>query len=253
LIKKLDKLQVVFNKKRASIDELKDLLENAEEKIKKERIQETSKQLKNYKEFDDIIEVFDKIQNKEVPDAPLYFEWNVWRAMTMLNYAISINGNFTIDIDGVPLNTASGNKPDIEIEYDTFKLIVEVTLSSGNKQYEMEGEPVARHFGVIQKESIKPAFCLFIAPKVSEATLGHFFITNQKTVKFYGGTTKIIPMNISHFIQFIKTAKNDNFSNAKILGKYFEYIMSQIITAEDEAFWFNQIEDSTKNWLKNND
>ncbi|MCU0446058.1 MAG: AlwI family type II restriction endonuclease [Microscillaceae bacterium] len=250
LIKKLDKLRVSFNKKEAKIEELKDLLENVEEEIKKEKIQKVSKELKNYKEYDDIIEVFDKIQNKEVPDAPLYFEWNVWRAMTMLNYALSINGNFTIDIDGVPLNTASSNKPDIEIEYDTFKLIVEVTLSSGNKQYEMEGEPVARHFGIIQKESTKPAFCLFIAPKVSEATLGHFFITNQKKVKFYGGTTKIIPMNINHFIQFIKTAKNNSFSDAKVLGKYFDYIIKQVTTAEDEAFWFNQIEESTKNWLK---
>jgi hypothetical protein len=38
----------------------------------------------------------------------------------------------------------------------------------------MEGEPVARHYGNVKRESNKPVFCLFIAPKVSEGTLAHF-------------------------------------------------------------------------------
>lgn len=247
LTSKLQKLNTKFDNK-LTLEQLKDLLEKTEENIKSKKIQETSLQLKNYKEFDDIIEVFGKIQKREVPDPPLYLEWNVWRAMTMINYAMTVNGNFTIDTDGVPLNTALGNKADIEIEYDTFKMIVEVTLSSGNTQFNMEGESVARHFGTTQRNSEKPVFCFFIAPKISEGTLAHFFNLNRLNTKAYGGKTRIVPMNVSNFIDFITTAKNTNFSNSKTLHSYLDNIVSENQVADDEVIWLKNIEKNLKTW-----
>ena len=247
LIEKLHKLNVLFDNN-STLEELKDLLELSEERIKSEKIQETSLQLKNYKEFDDIIDVFGKIQKREVPDPPLYLEWNVWRAMTMINYALSVNGNFTIDIDGVPLNTASGNKADIEIEYDTFKMIVEITLSSGNTQFNMEGESVARHFGTMQNNSDKPVFCFFIAPKISDGALAHFFNLNRLNTRAYGGKTRILPMNVSNFVKFITTAKDTNFSNSKILHNYLENLIKENQNIEDEVIWFDNIKQSVGNW-----
>ena len=41
------------------------------------------------------------------------FEYNTWRAMTMLDGG-NIKGNFKFDDIGQPLSTASGNMPDIE-------------------------------------------------------------------------------------------------------------------------------------------
>lgn len=247
LIEKLHKLNVLFDNN-STLEELKDLLELSEERIKSEKIQETSLQLKNYKEFDDIIDVFGKIQKREVPDPPLYLEWNVWRAMTMINYALSVNGNFTIDTDGVPLNTASGNKADIEIEYDTFKMIVEVTLSSGNTQFNMEGESVARHFGTMQNNSDKPVFCFFIAPKISDGALAHFFNLNRLNTRAYGGKTRILPMTVSNFVKFITTAKDTNFSNSKILHNYLENLIKENQNIEDEVIWFDNIKRSVGNW-----
>ena len=247
LIDKLHKLNVSFDNN-STLEELKDLLELSEEKLKNQKIQETSLQLKNYREFDDIIDVFGKIQKREVPDPPLYLEWNVWRAMTMINYALSVNGNFTIDTDGVPLNTASGNKADIEIEYDTFKMIVEVTLSSGNTQFNMEGESVARHFGTMQNNSDKPVFCFFIAPKISDGALAHFFNLNRLNTRAYGGKTRILPMNISNFVKFITTAKNTNFSNSKIFHNYLDKIIKENQNIEDEVIWFDSIKQSVENW-----
>jgi len=49
-----------------------------------------------------------KIQKKEVPDQPLYLEWNIWRAMVMINYAKQVKGNFTLDLDGVPFEYCCG-------------------------------------------------------------------------------------------------------------------------------------------------
>ena len=89
-------------------------------------------------------------------------EYNTWRAMTMLNGG-RIKGNFNFDDFGQPLSTAAGNMPDIECYYEDFILIVEVTMQQGQRQYEMEGEPVARHFGQIKKKFGKETYCLFIA------------------------------------------------------------------------------------------
>lgn len=249
LIQKLEKLNLIFSKD-PDTESLKDLLELGEEETKREIIQETTKILKNYREFDDIIDVFKQISKREVPDPPLYLEWNVWRSLVMINYAVTINGNFSIDLDGVPLNTARGNMPDIEAEYDEFKMIVEVTMSTGNKQYEMEGEPVARHFGDLQLKSNKPVYCLFVASKISEGALAHFFNLNRMNTKRYGGKTRIIPISQERFIDFIKVAKDKKFNDSKQMKSYFDSLIEQNLTAEDESIWFQSIEQSVANWVK---
>jgi len=248
LERQLSKLAVKFDTK-ASIDSLKDLLEATERKMISAAIQQTEVSLKNYKEFDDVIDVFEKITKKEVPDPPLYLEWNIWRALVMMNYAKEVKGNFAIDLDGVPLNTALGNMPDIEVEYDGFKVIVEVTMSSGNKQYEMEGEPVARHFGKIQNTSTVPVYCLFVAPKISEGALAHFFNLNRFNTKAYGGKTRIVPMNLSQFIAFVTIAKDKSFNHSKILKTYLDSIIKNNQSVDDETIWSQQIHDSIPVWI----
>ena len=167
----------------------------------------------------------------------------------MINYAKQVTGNFRLDLDGMPLNTALGNLPDIEAEYNGFRLIVEVTMSSGNKQYEMEGEPVARHFGNIQRNSDEPVYCLFVAPKISEGALAHFFNLNRMNTKAYGGKTRIVPMNLSQFVLFITIAKNKGFNNAKALKSYLDGIIKNNLSLDDETVWFQQINDSIPVWV----
>lgn len=248
LERQLLKLGVKFDVK-ARIDSLKDLLEVTEKKMISAAIEQTEVSLKNYKEFDDVIDVFEKITKKEVPDPPLYLEWNIWRALVMMNYAKEVKGNFAIDLDGVPLNTALGNMPDIEVEYEGFKIIVEVTMSSGNKQYEMEGEPVARHFGKIQNNSTVPVYCLFVAPKISEGALAHFFNLNRFNTKAYGGKTRIVPMSISQFIAFVTIAKDKSFNHSKILKTYLDSMIKNNQSVDDEIIWSQQIHDSIPAWV----
>ena len=247
LEKRLEKLKVKFNE-RMSTNSLKDLIEITEKKVIAETIQETEISLKNYKEFNDIVNVFEKINKREVPDPPLYLEWNIWRSMVMINYAKEIKGNFSIDLDGVPLSTAIGNMSDIEAEYSGFKMIIEVTTSTGNKQYEMEGEPVARHFGNVQKNTDLPVYCLFVAPKVSEGALAHFFNLNRLNTKAYGGKTRIIPMSLEQFINFISTAKNRKFNDPKTLKSYFDNVIAQNLKVEDEVIWSEYIANTIPLW-----
>lgn len=97
------------------------------------------RELKTYKDYDDIIDIFAKIKSKDVPDAPLFLEWNViGRALVMINYSKRVDGNFIMDLDGAPVSTAGGNK--LEAEYEDFGLITEVTMSNGQTQFKMEGD-----------------------------------------------------------------------------------------------------------------
>jgi len=248
LKRRLYTLSVRFDQK-ANIDTLKDLVEKAEEKIISSTIQRTEIVLRSYKEFSDVMDLLDRILRKEMPDPSLYLEWNAWRAVVMLNYAKHVKGNFSIDLDGVPLNTAQGKLPDIEIEYDGFKLILEVTLSTGNKQYEMEGEPVARHFGNIQRMSIEPVYCLFIAPKISEGALAHFFNLNKLNTKAYGGKTRIVPISINQFVKMLTVARVNKFNKSKTLKSFLDSIIERNFSVKDEWVWYKYISQSVSSWV----
>lgn len=248
LIEKLNKLGIQVYSGQYSINSLKDLLESREEIILKEVIEETSKELKTFKDYDEIIEVFQSIQRKDVPDPPLFLEWNVWRALVMLNYAKMIQNNFILDLDGMPLNYAPGKKPDIELDYGDFGVIVEVTLSTGQKQYEMEGEPVARHFGRAKEELHDNLYCIFIANQVSDGTLSHYFNLNKMNTKYYGGKTKIIPLTIDSFVTFIEVGKKLKFNNPKKLEQWLERLWIINQDCKDENIWFNEIQDSILRW-----
>ncbi|PWK80631.1 AlwI restriction endonuclease [Mucilaginibacter oryzae] len=245
---RLSRLSIKFDEN-LNIELLKELLEISEQQIISIAVDEQKAALKNYREFPDVIDVFEKIIKREVPDPPLYLEWNIWRAFVMMNYAKEVKGNFAIDLDGVPLNTALGNMADIEIDYIDFKLIIEVTMSTGNKQYEMEGEPVARHFGKAQSNSSKPVYCLFIAPKISEGALAHFFNLNRFNTKAYGGKTKIIPMNLAQFIVFLNLAKSRSFNQPSDLKNYLDSIIINNQSADDEEIWANLIHSSVNRWI----
>jgi len=248
LLKELDKLKLDFDDT-LPIESLKDLLEVGIETTKIKKIKETEKGLKDFKEYDDIVSIFEKLQRRDVPDPPLYLEWNVWRAMVMLNYAISVKGNFKIDLDGIPLTTAGGNMPDIEIEYDDFKLIVEVTMSRGNTQFKMESESVPRHFGRTREGTDKDVYCLFIAPKISEGALAHFFNLNRFKTKLYGGKTQIVPIDLPRFLSFIKVAKDKKLSSSSSIKDYLNKAVQSNLSAEDEEIWQTEIYDSIPNWV----
>ncbi len=232
-----------------TIDKLKDILEEKEGDARFESIRKQEQTLRhNYSDCDKIIKTFDAILKRIVPDPSLYLEWNVWRAMTMLNFALMVKANLTFDIDGVPFSNARGNMPDIEAEYEDFKLIIEVTLSTGHTQYNMEGEPVARHFGNAQAKSGKDVYCLFIAPKISEGTLAHFFNLNRMHTRAYGGRTRIVPLNINQFTTFVETARDTDFNEQKKLHNFLSKSVEIISKVADEEEWASYMARNVSCW-----
>jgi hypothetical protein len=248
LTDKIIKLGFTEFDKELDIESLKDLLDEVRTSIKTQNIEQKKRELKDYKELPDIIEVFEQIKKKEVPDAPLFLEWNVWRALVMLNYAKRVDGNFIMDIDGMPLNYAPGNQPDIESEFDDFGIITEVTMSRGNTQYNMEGESVPRHFGKAKEALAKEMYCLFIAPKISEGTLAHYFNLNRINTRLYGGKTKIVPLSIDQFIEVVKAGVENKFNNPKVLQAWLEKQWAENQICDDELVWYSKVQNSILKW-----
>ena len=123
-------------------EELKDILEDVIRNKRTTILEQQIKDLKEYKNYNDIITTFNDIKSNLLYDAPLMLEWNTWRAMTMLDGG-NIKANLKLDDKGQPMSTAQGNIADIICDYTDFGLTVEVTMQSGQKQYEMEGESVS--------------------------------------------------------------------------------------------------------------
>lgn len=247
ILDKLSRLGKPSTKDNLSLEDLKDLLESTEAEMLAQRKVDTTVALKDFKEYDDIIEVFDRIMRKDIIDPSLFLEWNVWRALVMLNYAKEITGHFTMDLDGMPVNTAPGKMPDIVVDYGGFGMTVEVTMSSGAKQYEMEGEPVARHYGRV-RETKANLYCLFIAPSISEGALAHYFNLNKSNTRLYGGKTRIVPLTIKQFVQFLSIAKEHRFNDPDKLEQWLHTNWTYNQECADEVIWQEHIAKSLRGW-----
>lgn len=232
-----------------SIEELKDMRDAIVAERKAAVISAQVTEIKSYALYSEIIDTFNEIISDGYYDAPLMLEYNTWRAMTMLDGG-NIKGNFKFDDVGQPLSTASGNMPDIECDYDDFVLSVEVTMQQGQRQYESEGEPVARHFGQMKKRTGKDAYCLFIAPTINKASLAHFFALNKIGISYYGGKTKIIPLELDQFMRLVENSYNYHTQpTPHNIRQFLDEVMRQEELAVDENDWNEKIQNCVAEWL----
>lgn len=232
-----------------SLDELKDIRDDLFARNKQAVIDAQVAELKSYSLYSDIQDTFDGIVSDEYYDAPLMFEYNTWRAMTMLDGG-DIRGNFKFDDAGQPMSTASGNMPDIECDYTDYSLSVEVTLQSGQRQFESEGESVARHFGQLKKKTGKDTYCLFIAPTINAATLAHFYGLNHMSIALYGGRSKIIPLELNQFKRLVENSyKYNGHPNPSDVRKFLDLVLEQGETSQDENDWQLRINTCVEQWL----
>lgn len=232
-----------------SIEELKDIRDAIVAERKEAVIKAQVTEIKSYALYSEIIDTYNEIISDGYYDAPLMLEYNTWRAMTMLDGG-NIKGNFKFDDVGQPLSTASGNMPDIECYYDDFVLSVEVTMQQGQRQYESEGEPVARHFGQMKKRTGKEAYCLFIAPTINKASLAHFFALNKIGISYYGGKTKIIPLELDQFMRLVENSYNYHTQpTPHNIRQFLDEVMRQEELAVDENDWNDRIQACVAEWL----
>ena len=182
---------------------LKEMLDDVLLAKKEQIIQTQVAHIKDYKAYDDIQNTFTQIEGHDMYDPSLMLEWNVWRGMTMLDGG-TIKANLKFDDFGKPMSTAQGNMADIACDYGGFGVTVEVTMASGQKQYEMEGESVCRHLAKLKKESGKEAYCLFVAPTINEACVAHFYGLYHLNISYYGGKSVIVPLPLHVFRKMLE-------------------------------------------------
>jgi AlwI restriction endonuclease len=232
-----------------TLQQLKDIFADELENRKEQLIAEQVTAIKDYRLFEDINSTFDQISDNSLYDTPLMLEWNTWRAMTMLDGG-NIKANLKFDDFGNPMSTAQGNMADIVCDYGDFGLTVEVTMQSGQRQYETESEPVTRHLAKVKKETNKPAYCLFIAPKINDACIAHFYALHKMNISYYGGTSTIVPLPLSVFIKMVEDSHNaDYVPEPKHIQRFFERSNELATSTNTELEWYNGITKEALNWL----
>jgi len=232
-----------------SLDELKDLREKIIEDNRNSIISAQIKELKSYATYSEVIDTYNEIIADSLYDVPLMLEWNTWRAMTMINGG-TITGNFKIDDAGQPMSTAQGNMPDIVCDYGDFDVTVEVTMQSGQRQYDTECEPVARHLGKHKRDVGKETYCLFIAPHINPASIAHFFMLSKVNVAHYGGKATIVPMELDTFMKMVDNSYNAKYvPTSQHMRDIFSFAKQAADTAADETQWYNAIQEFAQTWV----
>lgn len=233
----------------ASVATLRNLLAELIEQRKTDTLCKQVRDIKDYKLYDEIQNTFRQIEKNELYDTPLMLEWNIWRAMTMLDGG-EIKANLNFDDFGKPLSTAQGNVSDIVCDYGDYMLSVEVTMASGQKQYEMESEPVSRHLGKMKKTFGKPCYCLFVAPTINEACIAHFYALHNMSISYYGGKSVIIPLPLNIFQKMLEDSYKANYTpNPSQVRCFFEYSEELARKCGDETVWYERITEKALNWL----
>lgn len=233
----------------ATLQQLKDIFADELENRKEQIITDQVTAIKDYRLFDDINTTFEQILDNSLYDTPLMLEWNTWRAMTMLDGG-NIKANLKFDDFGSPMSTAQGNMADIVCDYDDFGLTVEVTMQSGQRQYETEGEPVTRHLAKLKRETNKPAYSLFIAPKINEACIAHFYALHKMNISYYGGTSTIVPLPLNVFLKMVEDSHKASYvPEPKHVQRFFERSNELANTTDNEIEWYNGITNEALNWL----
>lgn len=235
--------------KTLTLQELKDIFADQLENRKETFITEQISAIKDYRAFEEINTTFSQILDNSLYDTPLMLEWNTWRAMTMLDGG-NIKANLKFDDFGSPMSTAQGNMADIICDYGDFGLTVEVTMQSGQRQYETEGEPVTRHLAKLKKETNKPAYCLFIAPNINDACIAHFYALHKMNISYYGGTSTIVPLPLNIFQKMVDDSyKASYIPEPKHVKRFFDRSNEIANECDNEKVWYEKITNEALNWL----
>ena len=148
------------------------------------------------------------------------------------------------------MSTAQGNMSDIVCDYGDFGLSVEVTIASGQKQYEMEGEPVSRHLAKLKKATGKTTYCLFVAPSINEACVAHFYALHKMNITYYGGKSTIVPLPLSIFKKMLEDSYKATYTpQPNHVKRFFERSNELVETCENEQEWYEQMKQEALNWL----
>lgn len=138
---------------------------------------------------------------------------------------------------------------DIVCDYGDYMLTVEVTMASGQRQYNMESEPVSRHLGKVKTESGKPCYGLFVAPTINDACVAHFYALHSMNISYYGGKSIIVPLPLNVFQKMLEDSHKATYKpNPAQVRRFFELSDELVRTCKDETEWYAEMKQSAMHW-----
>ncbi len=178
------------------------------------RLRQFKKKSRQIDFIDELVAEYDQLLGRNYDGylpKPVALEFNTFKTFLSLNDAVSVTANYPTGDDGEPISTAPGGATDLICEYKSFVLSVEVTLSRGNTQWVMEGQPVQRHLRTIEEQFSKPAYALFLAPKLHADTVETFWIANIHG--YQGERQKIAAMEMPIWRDYVKSQREKLTAN----------------------------------------
>lgn len=112
---------------------------------------------------------------------PTIFEYILaiaWYYISDKKFQLRKSMQLTFSAYNLPLSHASGNKGDIEIEYNDKMLLLEATLMDKSTQKRGELEPVIRHSINLALSTNKPLQTIFVANEVDDNVVNIFRVTS---------------------------------------------------------------------------
>lgn len=148
---------------------------------------------------------------------PTIFEYILaiaWYYISDKKFRLRKSMQLTFSADNLPLSHASGNKGDIEIEYNDKMLLLEATLMDKSTQKRGELEPVIRHSVNLALSTNKPLQTIFVANEVDDNVVNIFRATSF--IQLNGTLTKgsvkglnIFALTIPKIINILDREVND--------------------------------------------
>lgn len=111
--------------------------------------------------------------------------------------------NYNPGDDGIPRSTAGGNgdQGDIECFEDQNGILVEVTMSKGTQQHQMESASIARHLKKFSNKIEGDTLCYLVAPNIFNDT------REFMEFGFYKDKRKIKGFDITEFTDFLEESE----------------------------------------------
>ena len=208
--------------------------------------------LKNLSKYVDELHTLGNLtKNSNRHNAPLCLEWYTSLSLMALDDSLEIKPNIVKADDGLPLFTAGGGLADIECYYESFNLIVEVTLIKNRSQVQNEVLPVSRHYSdMVEKHDDKPCYCLFLAPLIHRDAMNQFyFFINQG---FEGKELNLIPLTINQYVDLLNIVlennANGNIINHNLIEKFLKETVTNLKEENNSKEWSNIIDKSIEEW-----
>jgi len=207
----------------------------------------------NLEKIEEIIKILQDHRNIR-KFSPEQFEKLISDSLKIINDELKIKPNYPVDDNGEPISHAPGGLADIECYYSTFNAICEVTLDCSTTQWIRESQPVMRHLRDFENQNeSKPNYCLFIAPRIHEDTLYHFWFSIKNG--YNGSKQKIIPLTTIQFAQLLESVllsiKSGKRYNHYDVAKLYDDIVNASNKCEGHLIWNNQFSSIIEEWQSN--